>query len=235
MQFSPILGFHILTGTAGCLSGFVAVSLRKGSRRHALAGSVFVVSMLCLAASGIYLAAMTFRPGDILGGGLTFYLVATSWLTARRRMGKPNLFDWSALVVALALAATIITFAVEAVRSPTGLKYGYPVQPYIFLATVAVLASIGDVRMLVRGGVLGRQRIARHLWRMCFAFFIASMSIFLARAHVFPAILQRTGVLYFLTFLPLALMVFWLIRIRFAGAYKKISTAGNRTIPSLQT
>jgi hypothetical protein len=28
---------------------------------------------------------------------------------------------------------------------------------------VVLLAVAGDVRMLVRGGVLGRQRIARHL------------------------------------------------------------------------
>jgi hypothetical protein len=62
------------------------------------------------------------------------------------------------------------------------------------------------------------QRIARHLWRMCFAFFIASASIFLARAHLFPAFMRSTGMLYLLSLFPLLLMIFWLIRIRFARA-----------------
>jgi cell division protein FtsW (lipid II flippase) len=67
----------------------------------------------------------------------------------------------------------------------------------------------------------GTQRLARHLWRMCFALFIASMSVFLARQHLFPAILRTTGVLYVLSFSPLLLMIFWLIRIRVANAFKR--------------
>ena len=69
--------------------------------------------------------------------------------------------------------------------------------------------------MLMRG-VSGKQRIARHLWRMCSALFIASASIFLARAHLFPSLLQKTGVLSVLSFLPLGLMIFWMFRVRFA-------------------
>jgi hypothetical protein len=48
---------------------------------------------------------------------------------------------------------------------------------------------------------------------MCFALFIASSSIFLARQHLFPALVRKTGVLFFLSFLPLMLMIFWLIRV----------------------
>jgi hypothetical protein len=48
---------------------------------------------------------------------------------------------------------------------------------------------------------------------MCFALFIASSSIFLARQHLSPALLRKTGVLFLLSFLPLMLMIFWLIRL----------------------
>lgn len=75
--------------------------------------------------------------------------------------------------------------------------------------------------MLVRGGISGTQRIARHLWRMCFALFIAAASIFMARQQIFPALLRKTGVLFLLSFLPLILMIFWLIRVRFANAFKQ--------------
>ena len=96
-------------------------------------------------------------------------------------------------------------------------------------------ATASDIRLLVRGGISGTQRIARHLWRMCFAFFIAAGSIFLARQHLFPTILRKTGTLYLLTFMPLILMVFWLIRIRFKNVYEKKLSLSTERVPSLQT
>jgi hypothetical protein len=222
---SSILFLHIVAGTLGMLSGFVAVFLRKGSRRHALAGTVFVIAMLGLGASGTYMAILKHQPGNILGGMLTFYLVATAWITARRKNEETGIFDWSALLVVFALAAVEVTFGVEAAMSPTGLKYDYPPWPYFIFGLVAVLATVGDVRMLVRGGISGTQRLARHLWRMCFALFIAAASIFLARQQLFPAIFRKTGVLILLSFLPLLLMIFWLVRVRFAKAYRKVDPA----------
>ena len=121
------------------------------------------------------------------------------------------------LLVVLVVVAVAVTFGLEAARSQTGLKYGHPAGPYAFLGSVAVIAAVGDVRMLIRGGVSGAQRIARHLWRMCFGWFIASASIFLARPHLFPVFFRKTGLPYFLTFLPLLLMIFWLIRVLSKG------------------
>src|ERR1700678_272795 len=228
MAHPPLLLLHIVSGTVGMLSGVVAVFLRKGSRRHALAGSVFVVSMVCLSLSGTYLATVKHQPGNILGGSLTFYLVATAWMTARRREGAPGIFDWGALLVVLGVAAAEWTFGFEAARSPTGMKYDYPPWPYFIFGSVAGLAFVGDVRMLVRGGIAGTQRLARHLWRMCFALFIAAVSIFLARQQIFPALLRKTGALVFLSFLPLILLVFWMLRVRFAKAYKTNAKVGTQ-------
>jgi len=87
---------------------------------------------------------------------------------------------------------------------------------YFVLGSVALLCAAGDLRMIVRGGIFGGQRIARHLWRMCFGWFIASASIFIARPQIFPALLQRTNVLILAGFMPLILMIFWMIRVRFA-------------------
>lgn len=226
MSHSPLHLLHIASGTVGMLSGFVAVFLRKGSRRHALAGSVFVVSMLCLSLSGTYLATVKHQPGNILGGALTFYLVATAWMTARRRDTAPGIFNWGAFLVILGVTAAELTFGFEAAISPTGMKYDYPPWPYFVFGSVAALALVGDVRMFVRGGIAGTQRLARHLWRMCFALFIAAASIFLARQQLFPALLQKTGALIFLSFLPLILLVFWLLRVRFANAYKTEAKVG---------
>jgi hypothetical protein len=52
---------------------------------------------------------------------------------------------------------------------------------------------------------------------MCFGWFIASGSLFLARPHLFPVFMRKTGALVLLGILPLILMIFWLFRVRFAA------------------
>ncbi|PYT56578.1 MAG: hypothetical protein DMG46_17135 [Acidobacteria bacterium] len=53
------------------------MSFRKGSLRHVLAGKVFVVSMLTLAAAAVYLAILKHQTPNVVGGLLTFYLITT--------------------------------------------------------------------------------------------------------------------------------------------------------------
>ncbi len=232
---TPLLVLHIVSGTLAMLSGFAAMALRKGSPRHALAGDVFVTAMLTLAASGAALAEMKHEMSNFLGGLFTGYLVATAWMTARRseKQWRIGIFDWIGLLVALAVAAINVTYGFAASLSPTGIKDGYSVGPYAFMGSVALLAIAGDVRMLVRGGVSATQRLGRHLWRMCFAQFIAAASIFMARAELFPVLMQKTGMLYLLSFLPLLVMFFWLVRVRFMSSYKTKVSVTTGPAPSL--
>jgi uncharacterized membrane protein len=220
MSYSPLLLFHISAGTTGLISGTAAMSFRKGSRPHRIAGNVFFVSMLCMSAAGAYLALMKSQMGNVFGGVLTFYLVATAWATVRRQEGQTGIFDRVALVFALAVGASIMTFGFEAATSG-GSKDGVPAAMYFVLGSVALLAAAGDIRMITQGGIFGSKRLARHLWRMCFGLFIASGSIFIARPHLFPAVLSRTHVLLLAGIMPLLLMIFWLIRVRFANAYRR--------------
>jgi hypothetical protein len=100
--------------------------------------------------------------------------------------------------------------------SVQGVRTGRVSGPTIagfFLAAVAFLCAAGDMRM-IRGGLSGSQRIARHLWRMCFAFFVATGSFFLGRIRIFPHVVRELYIPWILAFLPLLLMIFWLIRVR---------------------
>jgi hypothetical protein len=54
----------------------------------------------------------------------------------------------------------------------------------LVFGTVLTLAAIGDIRMLRSGGLRGGCRLARYLWRMCFAHFIAAGSFFSVRERV---------------------------------------------------
>jgi hypothetical protein len=220
MQLSPVLLLHICAGTVGLLSGTIAVIVRKGSRKHVAAGIVFAVSMLTLAASGVFLAYVRSQIGNIVGGVLTLYMIATGWSAARRRDGHTGAFDWVALLFALAVGTACITYGFNIATGRLSSTDGVPAGMEFFLGSVVLLAAAGGIRMLVRGGVSGPQRIARHLWRMCFGLFIASGSFFMGRQRIFPEFIRNSGVLIFLTILPLLLLIFWMIRVRLTNLYK---------------
>ena len=240
MPYSPLLVVHICAGTLGLFSGAAALSFRKGSRRHVLAGKIFVLSMLTMAVGAVYLAIVKHQPGNIGGGVITFYLVGTAWLTARRREGETSRMDWVALLIPLVLGILGWMGGIKVLRSGATSQDGVPVGMTFFMGSVCLLAAAGDVRMLLRGGVLGATRIARHLWRMCFGMFIAAGSFFMGPnnrplrllrtvglgQHLSPALFS-TNLYLVLTVAPLVLMIFWLVRVRFTSTYK-----GKSTVPS---
>jgi hypothetical protein len=233
MPYLPILIVHISAGTLGLLSGTAAMSFRKGSPRHMLAGKVFVASMLTMAAFAAYLGVVKNQPNNVGGGILTFYLILTAWLTARRGDRQTSRLDWVLLLIPLVLGVLVWDSGIQALRNHQDLPGGVPVGMHLFMGSVALLAATGDVRMLLRGGVPGAKRIARHLWRMCFGLFIAAGSFFLGPSnrplrlhsavglgqHLSPRLFS-TALYLILTILPLILLIFWLIRVRFTNAYK---------------
>jgi hypothetical protein len=248
MSFSPLLLVHITGGILGILSGTAALSFRKGSPRHALAGKVFVASMLTMGAGAVYLAIVKHQPNNIGGGILTIYLIVTAWLTARRSDGETSRFDWLALLIPLAIGILGWMNGLDALRSPTWSKYGVPAGMHFFMGSVCLLAAAGDVRMLVRGGVLGAMRVTRHLWRMCFGLFIAAGSFFLGPSNRplrllsavrlgqhLPAALFTTSLYLILTILPLILLIFWLVRVRFTNAYEGQSMPRGGDVYSVRT
>ena len=234
MAYSPILAVHVCAGSLGLVSGTAAMCFRKGSPRHAMAGRIFVASMLAMAAGAVYLAIVRHQPNNISGGILTFYMVVTAWLTARRRDAGTSPLDWIALPIPLVLGILTWMSGIQIVRSGATSQDGVPVGMTFFMGSVMLLAAAGDLRMLLRGGVAGTRRIARHLWRMCFGLFIAAGSFFMGPSNRPLRLLSEVGLgqhlpkalfgmtLYLvLTILPLVLLIFWSLRVRFTSAYKE--------------
>jgi len=233
MHYSPILLVHILGGTLGLVSGAAAVGFRKGSWRHVLAGRVFVTSMLTMGAAATYLAIVKHQNHNVGGGILTFYLVGTAWLTARRKDGETSRLDWLALLIPLTIGLLTWMGGINVLRSGRTSLDGVPVGMMFFFGSVCLLAAAGDVRMLLHGGICGAKRRTRHLWRMCYGLFIAAGSFFLGGANRPLRLLSSVGIgqhlpqalfnlnLYLiLTILPLVLLVFWMIRVRFTNLYR---------------
>jgi hypothetical protein len=236
---TTILILHISAGGIAILSGAAALLFRKGSRRHRLAGNVFFVSMLTLSAIGACVAPFLPDRGSAVAGAFAFYLVATAWVTVRRLEGRIGVFEWGALLCALAIAVAGASLGWQGANSPKGLidPKGQTYETAYLFAVLAALGAAGDLKVILRRGLRGAQRIARHLWRMCFALFIAAGSFFLGQQQVFPTSVRGSPFLFVPVVAVLAVMIFWLARIRFASAYKSVrisSIASGRTLTALR-
>jgi uncharacterized membrane protein len=220
MRLTPLLILHISGGSVGLLAGTVAMAVRKGGRWHRAAGKVFVGGMLCLASTGALIAYLRAEPPNIIGGLMTIYMVTTAWLTGRHKDGRTGVFDWVALLGALLFAAYLWPLGVEGWRMPHHMRNGVPAGMAVFMGSIMLLAAAGDMRMLLQGGVTGARRIGRHAWRMSFGLFIASGSFFLGQQQVFPVRWRGSVALMVLGLLPLGLLVFWALRIRFGKRFR---------------
>ena len=222
---------HITGGSIAILAGTVAVAAGKGGRIHSGAGTWFVAAMLVLGSTASVLARAKGDSGLGLGGLLTCYFVATSWMTVRRRDGTTGRFEIAACALALGAAAAIAWSALAGeATTPAG------TAPLFGFAGICLLAGLGDLRAVLLRKLTPARRLSRHLWRMCFAFFIATGSFFLGQQDVMPKAVRGSLMLFVLAFAPVAVMLFWLVRLRFAKAVgglgprtpKAVSKAGVR-------
>jgi hypothetical protein len=202
---------HIAGGSLAIVAGAVAIAARKGGPLHARSGTVFFAAMLVLGLTATVLDMLKAQAGPGVGGIFTCYFVTTSWVAARRRDGTTGRFEMVACAFAFAAAALMAWGAFTATAPPTPVGLG----PVFALAGVCLLAGLGDLHAILRPRLSAVQRISRHLWRMCFAFFIATGSFFLGQQDVMPEAVRGSPVLFVLAFAPIAAMVFWLVRLRF--------------------
>lgn len=206
---------HILAGGLGLVSGFIALYSAKGAKLHRKSGMAFVYTMLVMCTGGFLIAAVrSVAPAiNIPAALLTAYLVITSLVTVRPPFPGRRWLDVVAMLVALAVGLTSLFFGFEAVAAG-GRRNGMPAFPFFLFGVIGVLASALDLRMIRAGGLQGTPRLVRHLWRMCFALFIASMSFFLGQADEFPKALRIPPLLALPVLAVLVTMFYWLWRVR---------------------
>ena len=85
---------------------------------------------------------------------------------------------------------------------------------------------IGDVKLVLAGRISGIPRISRHLWRMCLGLTLAAGSGFTnGLARLLPGSYHVPTAFFLPQFVPLALLGFWLVRVRFTGWYKRDASA----------
>lgn len=161
---------HMPAGTVALLAASVAVCTQKGSAGHRKAGNWFTVSMLIMLIAGFFAALMKESAGDMLLGTVVIYTVFTAWLTAHRKIGETGFLEKAAItwIIAVAIAASILS---------AGGSEGASLNIYSFWAGFAVFCAVGDYRNLRKGGLIGVQRVIRHVWRIGFSLVWAALAL----------------------------------------------------------
>lgn len=213
------LALHIIAGAVGLATGFVALSVAKGATAHRKSGMVFVYAMITMGLVGSTMAVLrNVAPGaNAPVGFLTAYLVITGFTTVHPRYARSRPLHVALMVLVLGAIATLVSFGLQAVTSPTGKLYGMPSFPFFMFASIATLAFVGDARLLRSGGlttIRGAPRLTRHLWRMCTALLIAAFSFFLGQAKVIPKPFRIYSLLMIPPLVVLGALLYWLWRIR---------------------
>jgi hypothetical protein len=216
---SLITWIHIGGGLIALVSGTAAIAVRKGGAVHGSAGTWFCAAMLVLGVTAAILEPLRPVPGSPVGGIMVCYFVLTSWMTARRRDGRAGWIEKTACAAALGLAALMAWGGFTGATTPAG------PGPVFALAGLCLLAGMGDLKAILRR-LTPVQRISRHLWRMCFAFFIATGSFFLGQQDVLPEAIRGSPILFAPAFAPFAVMAFWLVRVRFSKAVARLKLRG---------
>ena len=217
--------FHVGAGAVGLVSGVTAAIARKGGRIHRKAGTVFVVSMLVMSVFACYLAvAIPDQLVNVFISVFALYLILTAWLTVRRQAGNIGLPETIALLVGICLCApfAILSFQLAAGLTPlfkSAVPFEGPVLIAIYAFTcVLALAAFGDAKLVFSGRISGVSRISRHLLRMCLGLTLALGSGFTnGFARLLPGPYHVPTAFFFPQFIPLGLLIFWLIRVRSKG------------------
>jgi len=216
-----LLPVHIAAGGLAIILGAIALSVKKGGNIHRRSGLLFVYAMLVMSISASILSLLKGRDtGNLLAGVLTAYFVGTAFTAVRPLSSWTRRINAVALTVAVVLAVSCAISGASMINVPGRDSNGVPFRTAgamsMIIAAVLAAAAAGDVRIIRFGMPRGSPRLVRHLWRMCFALFIAAGSFFSIRERVAVILPQplTTGPMRALPVVLLfATMFYWLWRL----------------------
>lgn len=214
---SAILFIHIISGAIGLSSGFASMVTRKGSKIHRRVGNLFFLSMAFMAIGGMLTGHIRDSITGVLIASLALYSVATAKLTLERREAEIGRSEYFAFLYILIAFITVLAMGIGidkniiVVKATSGKDAS--AGSFYFFSFIALLFASGDIRLILRKKLSSTQRIARHIWRMCFTFFFSALSFFLGQQQVFPEWVIEKRLLVLPELLILFFMIFWLYRV----------------------
>ena len=223
LDMSFLMVLHGLIGSVVVFSGAMALLLRKGSLPHKFAGRLFVSSIIIMGI--LVLAGALFLPGSISSLGIVFmvfmiYLVVSGWWAIQRADGTgstPTIIDIAAPLVAGSISITCFILGYDAISNPSEVEGIPPIEAYYFFSAVAFIAMLFDVKNIKSRSIQGKFRIIRHIWRMSFALFFATSTLFTGPGSIiFPDSIRGNPLLLVPQLLVIILALFWIYLLFFS-------------------
>jgi hypothetical protein len=208
---------HIAAANLGLIAGFTSLFVSKGASIHRRAGMAFFWFMIVTSLFGAFIAisrgiAVSVNVPAAL---LSTYMVLTSLLTVRERGPASRTLDIAMMLVAFGVGLTTIGFMLDALLSPDGKSWdGMPAAAYVVFALIGTLAGLLDIRVMRGNPLTGAPRLARHLWRMCFALMLASLSFLVGQSKALPESMRIMPLLAIPLLVAFVAMLYWLWRVR---------------------
>ena len=226
---------HVAAGACGLATGFFALSVAKGSTLHRRSGMIFVYAMVVMALLGSAIAATELAQGirkpaldtTVFMGLFTAYLVVTALNAVRPPTPWSRRLDLIGLPVVTTVGIGMVTLGIRALAG--GGRLGMVTSVELIFGSVALIAAGSDLRILRSAPPTGAKRIARHLWRMTFALWIATFSFAPRLAKFIP---KALGPLWAVPILVVLVVLFyWMWRVRFRRSLRGLMTR-TRSAPS---
>ncbi len=209
------LAVHLAFGLASIGAGAIALLVAKGGRLHKQSGMVFTLGMIGLGLSAAGIGMYEKVPSQVFAGLLAAYLVFSGMTTVKPLPGIGRRADVVLMLLAFGYAVMSLYTGVNEWLDPTIQVIGRPrIVPPLVIGTVILFAALGDFRAIRAGGLTGSRRLARHLWRMCFALFVATGSFFLGQMTFVPEPVRILPLLLVLAFAPIGFLIYWMWRVR---------------------
>jgi uncharacterized membrane protein len=213
-----VLPIHVIAGALAMILGAVALLASKGGTVHRRVGVVFVYAMLTMGVSGSILATKESLTNiNVIGGFMTAYFVITAFTAVRPASVWTRRLNVLAIIIGLVVGFIWMWLFVRAVTAQQRTVPFFMVFSALLLGVSMLAGVVGDLRVMRKGIPRGRARLVRHLWRMCFALFIAVGS-FIAIPERVAALLPDVFATPFMRGLAVAsvfvAMFYWLWRVR---------------------
>jgi uncharacterized membrane protein len=154
-----LLILHVAAGALALIAALVAISVRKGAKKHNLAGKTYFWSMMTVAATAIPVSII--RPNLMLFFVALFssYMAYAGWRFGRKSrylMNQPPFIEWAMLLVGLAMIGTGVMQVLD--QTPMG-------WVLVAFGSIGLQFAVQDIRGWGKTEDFGT-RISNHLSHM---------------------------------------------------------------------
>jgi hypothetical protein len=193
-----MLIIHIIAGSFLLLFGISALYFSKGQSKHRIVGNLFFLSLLVMVLSVPKLLE------DPVMAILSAYYGTTAWAIILRKENSTGIFEILAMLAITIVSIILFNVVLTSTSLPPTFKFILSIW-----AVVTALSAMLDLNMILRGGLSGKHRIARHAWRTCCALLGAVMSFSINTDKYWPDFVNNNILIYS----TIGILFFWVFRI----------------------